>query len=95
MTPAATLANATATGDVITAPGCPLNLVNGLPEACMGDMVTGAVCVGAIGVTTAVNFLVKGRPAANITAVVTGANPMTGVPMTTVVAVAPNVNRIV
>ena len=35
-TPAATILNTTATGDAVTGPGCPLNLVNGLPVACMG-----------------------------------------------------------
>ena len=36
MTPAATLTNLTATGDVITAVGSPVNLVNGIPQACLG-----------------------------------------------------------
>ncbi len=95
MTPAATLANLTATGDVITAVGSPVNLVNGIPQACLGDMVTGAVCVGAISVTTAVNYIVTGRPAADLSSVVTGVNPVTGVPVATAVAVVPNVNRLV
>ncbi len=95
MTPAATLANLTATGDVITAVGSPVNLVNGIPQACLGDMVTGPVCVGAISVTTAVNFIVKGRPAADLSSVVSGVNPVTGVPVATAVAVVPNVNRLV
>ncbi|MBO8416285.1 MAG: PAAR domain-containing protein [Proteobacteria bacterium] len=95
MTPAATLANLTATGDVVTGPGSPVNLVNGLPCACVGDLVSGPVVTGAITMTTAVNFLIKGRPAANLTAVVTGVNPMTGIPMTSALAVCPNVNRMV
>ena len=41
-TPTATLVNATATGDVVTGPGMPTNLVNGLPVACMGDLVAEA-----------------------------------------------------
>ena len=58
-TPAATILNTTATGDAVTGPGCPLNLVNGLPVACMGDTVAGPVCTGAITVSTAVTRLVK------------------------------------
>ena len=95
MTPAATLVNATATGDVVTGPGVPLNLVNALPEACMGDLVAGAACVGAITVTTAVTHLVKGRPAACLGSVVNGVNPVVGAPMVTAVVVVPNINRIV
>ena len=94
-TPAATLLNTTATGDIVTGPGMPLNLVNGLPVACMGDLVAGPVCVGAITLSTAVKHIVKGRPIANVTAMVTGVNPITGIPVTTPVAVSPNINRIV
>ncbi len=95
MTPTATLANLTATGDVVTGPGVPLNLVNGLPVACMGDLVAGAVCVGAITVSTAVTHLTKGRPAANLGSVVTGVNPITGIPMATALAVCPHINKII
>lgn len=58
----------------------PANLVNGLPQARMGDLVTGAVCTGAVTVTTAVNMLIKGRPCTNLGSVVTGVNPLTGIP---------------
>ena len=95
MTPAATLVNMTATGDVVTGPGMPLNLVNALPEACLGDLVAGPVCVGAITVTTAITHLVKGRPAACLTSMVAGVNPVTGIPVATALAVCPNINRIV
>lgn len=95
MTPTATLINMTATGDVVTGPGMPVNLVNGLPCACMGDMVTGPVCVGAISFTTALNNLTKGRPTANLGSLVTGVNPLTGIPMATVLAVCPHINKIV
>lgn len=94
-TPSATLANLTATGDVVTGPGMPTNLVNGLPQACKGDLVTGAVCVGAVTMTTSINLLTKGRPTANLSSVVTGVNPITGIPVVTALAVCPNVNRIV
>lgn len=95
MTPTATLVNLSATGDVVTGPGMPTNLVNGLPCACLGDVVSGAVCVGAITMTTAINNLTKGRPTANLGSVVTGVNPITGVPVATTLAVCPNVNKIV
>ncbi len=94
MTPGATIANVTATGDVVTGPGYPLNLVNGLPQACVGDLVTGAVCVGAITVSTNPTKLVGGRPVANLGSVVSGVNPILGVPMVTALAVCPNVNKI-
>lgn len=61
-TPAATILNTTATGDAVTGPGCPLNLVNGLPVACMGDTVAGPVCTGAITVSTAVYAPREGTP---------------------------------
>ncbi len=94
-TPSATLVNLTATGDVVTGPGMPTNLVNGLPQACMGDLVTGAVCTGAVTVTTAVNMLTKGRPCTNLGSVVTGVNPLTRIPVATALAVCPNINKLV
>ena len=42
-TPVATIANMTATGDVITGPGALTTMVKGLPVACIGDAVAGAV----------------------------------------------------
>lgn len=95
MTPIATLVNTTATGDVVTGPGAPTNIVNGLPCACLGDLVTGPVVTGAISVSTAVTHIIKGRPAANLTAVVSGVNPITGIPMVSALAACPSVNRIV
>ncbi len=94
-TPAATLLNMTATADVVTGPGMPLNLVNGLPVACMGDIVAGPMCVGAVAMSTAVTHIIKGRPIANLGSMVTGVNPIIGAPMTTAIALAPNINRIV
>ncbi|MDR2521626.1 MAG: hypothetical protein LBC72_03605 [Spirochaetaceae bacterium] len=95
MTPVATIANVTATGDVIVGPGAITTMVKGLPCACMGDAVAGPICVaGVITVTTAVTTLAKGRPQANIGSVVSGVSPL-GVPVATAVAVCPNVNVIV
>lgn len=68
----------------------PTNLVNGLPQACMGDLVTGAVTV-----TTAVNMLTKERPCTNLGSVVTGVNPLTGIPVATALEVCPNINKLV
>lgn len=83
--PVARLTDLTVTGDVVTAPGCPNVLVGGLPIACLGDAVSGAVCVGAI-VVGNMTVLAGGRPIARVTSSVGGANPATGVPVTTVIA---------
>ena len=94
-TPVATIVNLTATGDVIIGPGGLTTMVKGLPCACMGDAVAGALCVaGVITMTTALNKLAKGRPQANIGSLVTGVSPI-GIPITTAVLVCPNVNVIV
>lgn len=90
--PVMTIANATATGDVIVGPGAITSMVKGLPVACLGDAVAGAVCVsGVIVGTMSPNVLAKGRPVATMTSPVTGVSPI-GVPVATVCAVTPNVN---
>ena len=94
-TPVATIANLTATGDVIVGPGAFTTMVKGLPCACLGDAVAGPLCVaGVITMTTAITKLAKGRPQACIGSVVTGVSPI-GIPVTTAVLVCPNVNVIV
>lgn len=95
MMPTATLTNASATGDVITAVGMPNRICGGLPIACVGDMVTGPVCTGSMAVSTAVTRIMGGRPVANVTTQVVGVNPITGIPVTTAIAVSPNVTRLV
>ncbi|MDR2483784.1 MAG: PAAR domain-containing protein [Treponema sp.] len=93
--PVATITNLTATGDAIIGPGGITTMVKGLPVACLGDAVAGPMCVsGAITVTTATTKLVKGRPAANLGSMVAGVSPL-GVPVSTAVAVCPNVNELV
>jgi uncharacterized Zn-binding protein involved in type VI secretion len=95
MTPIATIANLTATGDVIIGPGCPTMLANGLPIACMGDAVAGPLCVsGVITMTTALNKLFMGRPVANIGSLVTGVSPL-GSPVSTAVMVCHNLTTII
>jgi uncharacterized Zn-binding protein involved in type VI secretion len=95
MTPVATIANLTATGDVIIGPGALTTMVKGLPVACMGDAVVGPMCItGAITMTTAITTLAKGRPSANIGSLVMGVS-MLGFPISTAVLVCPNVNVIV
>jgi hypothetical protein len=70
-------------------------MVKGLPVACMGDAVSGPLCVaGVITMTTAINKLAKGRPTANIGSLVTGVSVL-GFPVATSVLVCPNVNEIV
>ena len=89
-----TLANATATGDMIVGPGAVTTMVKGLPVACLGDAVAGPVCVsGVITASMSPNVLAKGRPVATIGAPVTGVSPV-GVPISTVCAVTPNMNAI-
>jgi hypothetical protein len=94
-TPVATIVNLTATGDVIIGPGGITTMCKGLPVACMGDAVSGALCVaGVITMTTAINKLAKGRPTANLGSLVTGVSIL-GIPVSTAVLLCPNVNVIV
>ena len=94
-TPAATIVNLTATGDVIVGPGAFTTMIKGLPCACIGDMVAGPFCVGGvITMTTALNKLAKGRPQANIGSLVSGISAI-GIPVATTVLICPNVNVIV
>jgi uncharacterized Zn-binding protein involved in type VI secretion len=83
--PASRLTDVTATGDLITGPGVPNVLISSLPASVMGDLVAGPVCTGAV-VMGSPKVLISGRPATRITSNVAGANTVTGVPMTTVVA---------
>lgn len=82
--PAARIGDLTATGDAITGPGAPTVLINGQPASLVGDMVTGAVCMGTITVGSP-TVLICGRPAARTTSTVAGTNPATGAPVTTTV----------
>ena len=84
MFPAARVGDTTASGDVITGPGVMNVLIGGLPASVVGDLVSGAACVGAIAMGS-MTVLIGGRPAARATSQVTGANPVTGVPVTTAV----------
>jgi uncharacterized Zn-binding protein involved in type VI secretion len=82
--PAARLGDTTATGDTVTGPGVPTVLIENLPAAVMGDMVSGAACVGSITVGSP-TVLIGGRPAARVTSAVVGSNPVTGVPVSTTI----------
>ena len=82
--PAARLGDLTATGDAITGPGVPNVLIENIPASVMGDLVSGAACVGSI-TQGSPTVLIGGRPAARVTSVVTGANPATGVPVSTTI----------
>jgi uncharacterized Zn-binding protein involved in type VI secretion len=55
-----------------------------MPASVLGDLVSGGVCVGAITLGS-MTVIISGRPAARVTSQVTGANPATGVPVTTAV----------
>jgi uncharacterized Zn-binding protein involved in type VI secretion len=83
--PAARVGDITATGDAITGPGVPNVLIGGQPAAVAGDTVSGIACTGAITMGSP-TVLISGRPAARVTSMVTGANPVTGVPVSTTVA---------
>jgi len=89
--PAARVGDTTATGDTITGPGVATVLIGGMPASVMGDLVAGNACTGAITMGSP-TVLIGGRPAARVTSQVTGVNPYSGVPVTTVVGVgAPTV----
>jgi uncharacterized Zn-binding protein involved in type VI secretion len=80
--PAARLGDTTATGDTITGPGAPTVLIGNKPAAVMGDSVSGAACTGVITMGSP-TVLINNRPAARVTSLVAGANPATGVPIST------------
>jgi len=84
MPPAARVGDMTLTGDPITGPGIPTVMIGSLPASVIGDLVSGTVCVGAIS-KASMTVMVGGRPAARLTDQVTGANAVTGAPMTTAV----------
>ena len=86
MFPTATLTSVTASGDVVTGPGTPNVLYNFMPVSNMGDVVAGAACTGAV--AASVSLVLAGfRPVTTLTGVVSGVNPITGVPVGTAVAV--------
>jgi uncharacterized Zn-binding protein involved in type VI secretion len=85
MFPAARVGDMTVTGDPITGPGVPTVLIGGMPASVVGDVVSGAVCIGAISMGS-MTVMIGGRPAARVTAQVTGANAVSGAPVTTAVA---------
>lgn len=72
--PAARLTDMTVTGDPITGPGAATVLIGGLPAACVGDMVSGPMCVGSI-IMGSNTVLISGKPAARMTSTVSGSNP--------------------
>jgi uncharacterized Zn-binding protein involved in type VI secretion len=82
--PAARIGDMTVTGDAITGPGMPTVLIAGMPASVVGDIVSGAACTGAI-VMGSMTVLIGGRPAATVTSQVAGVNPITGVPVSTVI----------
>ncbi|MBN2145904.1 MAG: PAAR domain-containing protein [Anaerolineales bacterium] len=82
--PAATVGDMTATGDAITGPGMPTVLIMSKPACVMGDLVSGAACVGSV-VMGSPTVLIGNRPAVRMGDPVAGANPATGVPVSTTV----------
>ena len=84
MFPAARVGDMTVTGDPITGPGVPTVLIGYMPASVLGDLVSGAVCVGAITMGSP-TIMIGGRPAARLTSQVTGVNAVSGAPLTTAV----------
>jgi uncharacterized Zn-binding protein involved in type VI secretion len=83
--PAARVGDVTGSGDAITGPGVATVLIANQPASVVGDMVSGAACVGSI-TNGSMTVLIQGRPAARVTSMVAGSNPATGVPVSTSVA---------
>jgi uncharacterized Zn-binding protein involved in type VI secretion len=95
--PAARIGDLTASGDPVAspAPGAPPSkvLISGQPAACLGDLVTGPACTGAIGAppvppgtTCSRTVLIGGRNAARVGDLVGGTNPASGAQTTTSIA---------
>jgi uncharacterized Zn-binding protein involved in type VI secretion len=74
----------TLTGDPITGPGVATVMIGYMPASVMGDLVSGAVCVGAIDMGSP-SVIIDYRPAARVTSKVTGVNAVSGAPLTTAV----------
>ncbi len=87
--PAARLTDMTPTADPITGPCVPTVLIGGLPAAVLGDLVVGPVVTGAITTATSMTVIVGGRPAARMTSMVSGANTVTGVPVSGIPIMVP------
>ena len=81
-TPAARVGDTSMTGDAITGPGAATVMIGKMPASVMGDVVSGAACVGAVTVGSATVMIMK-RPAAKFGSTVMGANPASGVPVST------------
>lgn len=82
--PAARVGDLTVTGDPVLPPGALTVLIAGQPAARSGDLVTGPACTGAIALGS-VTVVILGQPAARLGDQVLGANPATGVPVTTAI----------
>lgn len=93
-TPIMITTGTSATGDIITGTNVKF-LVKGMPVVTLTNPVAGPVCTGVMTSTTAVNKICMGLPLADVTAMVTGANTVTGVPMTTVAANTTAMNYLV
>lgn len=83
--PAARVGDLTATADPVTGPGVATVMIGGMPASVMGDLVSGAACVGSV-VLGSTTVLIGGRGAVRVGSQVTGSNPQTGAPVTTTIA---------
>lgn len=85
MFPAAFIGSTTASGDAALGPGAPTVIVGTSFAVCLGDAVSGPACVGSV-MMGSPTVLAMGRPMARITSSVVGVNPVSGVPVTTTMA---------
>lgn len=86
--PIVTLTGQTGTGDIVVGPGAPTVIIGGKPVALVGDQVSGAALIGVISQPGNPKIIIGGRPPAALTGVVSGANPATGVPVASPLAVS-------
>lgn len=85
--PIVTVTGQTGTGDTVVGPGAPTVLVGGKPVALVGDQVVGAALTGAITQPGNPKIIIGGKPPAALTGIVSGTNPVTGVPVASPLAV--------
>ncbi|MDO5449516.1 MAG: hypothetical protein Q4F30_01365 [Akkermansia sp.] len=93
-TPIMITTGTTATGDIITGT-CAKYIVKGMPVVTLTNPVAGPVCTGVVSASTAVNKICMGLPMADVTAVVNGANTVTGVPLATTAVNTAAVNYLI
>jgi uncharacterized Zn-binding protein involved in type VI secretion len=85
MQPAARQLDPTVSGDTIVGGSVPTVLISGVPASVVGDVVSGATCLGNV-VMGSRSVIVGGRPLVRAGDSAVGTNPASGAPVTTAVA---------